>query len=81
MLGANINTVSWPNCGEIDIVEHKGSDVNKIYGTLHYPGNFGGNAVGGTKVITGANFTLMGHSTSLLPTIVRYHSIKTFSCC
>ena len=55
MLGANINTVSWPNCGEIDIVEHKGSDVNKIYGTLHYPGNFGGNAVGGTKVITGAN--------------------------
>jgi beta-glucanase (GH16 family) len=55
MLGANISTVSWPNCGEIDIVEHKGSDVNRIYGTLHYPGNFGGNAVGGTKVITGAN--------------------------
>ena len=54
MLGANINTVNWPNCGEIDIMEHKGSDVNKIYGTLHYPGNFGGNAVGGTKVITGA---------------------------
>ena len=55
MLGANINTVNWPNCGEIDVVEHKGSDVNKIYGTLHFPGNFGGNAVGGTKVITGAN--------------------------
>ena len=54
MLGANINTVNWPNCGEIDIVEHKGSDVNKIYGTLHFPGNFGGNAVGATRIITGA---------------------------
>jgi beta-glucanase (GH16 family) len=54
MLGANINTVNWPNCGEIDIMEHKGSDINKIYGTLHYPGNFGGNAVGGTRIISGA---------------------------
>jgi beta-glucanase (GH16 family) len=54
MLGANINTVNWPNCGEIDIVEHKGSDLNKIYGTLHFPGNFGGNAVGGTRIISGA---------------------------
>lgn len=54
MLGSNINTATWPNCGEIDIVEHKGSDVNKIYGTLHYPGHFAGTADGGTKVISGA---------------------------
>jgi beta-glucanase (GH16 family) len=54
MLGSNINTVSWPNCGEIDVVEHKGSDVNKIYGTLHYPGHFAGTADGATKVISGA---------------------------
>jgi beta-glucanase (GH16 family) len=54
MLGSNINTATWPNCGEIDIVEHKGSDVNKIYGTLHYPGHFASTADGGTKVISGA---------------------------
>jgi len=24
MLGANINTVGWPACGEIDIMEQKG---------------------------------------------------------
>lgn len=54
MLGSNINTVSWPNCGEIDIVEHLGRDLNKIYATLHYPGRSGGNANGGTRIISNA---------------------------
>lgn len=48
MLGNNINTVSWPACGEIDIMEHVGKEQNKIYGTLHYPGRSGGNADGAT---------------------------------
>jgi beta-glucanase (GH16 family) len=54
MLGSNINTVSWPACGEIDIVEHLGRDLNKIYATLHYPGRSGGNANGGTRMISNA---------------------------
>jgi beta-glucanase (GH16 family) len=54
MLGANIGTVGWPACGEIDIMEHKGSQLNKIYGTVHYPGFSGGNAVGGTTNISNA---------------------------
>lgn len=54
MLGGNINTVSWPNCGEIDIMEHRGSELNKIFGTLHYPGRSGGNADGNTKLISNA---------------------------
>lgn len=52
MLGANIGTVGWPACGEIDIMEHKGSQPNRIYGTVHYPGFSGGNAVGGTVNIS-----------------------------
>ena len=52
MLGNNISTISWPACGEIDIMEHVGNDLNKIYGTLHYPGRSGGNADGGSKVIS-----------------------------
>ena len=51
MLGDNISTVSWPACGEIDIMEHVGKSLNTIYGTLHYPGRFGGNADGKTTVI------------------------------
>lgn len=54
MLGSNINTVSWPACGEIDIMEHLGRDLNKIYGTLHYPGRSGGTANGGTRMIANA---------------------------
>ncbi|MFT3682826.1 MAG: family 16 glycosylhydrolase [Ferruginibacter sp.] len=51
MLGSNINTTPWPACGEIDIMEHVGNNLNTIYGTLHYPGRSGGNADGGTKKI------------------------------
>ncbi len=55
MLGNNIGTVSWPDCGEIDIMEHKGNELNKIYGTLHYPGRSGGNANGSSRMITNAS--------------------------
>ncbi len=55
MLGNNINTAGWPACGEIDIMEHKGNDLNRIYGTLHYPGRSGGSADGSTKVISNAS--------------------------
>ena len=48
MLGSNIDTAGWPKCGEIDIMEHRASELNKIFGTLHYPGHFGGNADGKT---------------------------------
>ena len=51
MLGNNIDVVGWPACGEIDIMEHKGSDQNRVYGTLHHPNHFGGNGDGATVVI------------------------------
>ena len=54
MLGADIGTAGWPACGEIDIMEHRGSELNKIFGTLHYPGRSGGNANGNTKMVTNA---------------------------
>ncbi len=36
MLGNNIDQVSWPACGEMDIMELLGQEPNKIYGTLHW---------------------------------------------
>jgi beta-glucanase (GH16 family) len=36
MLGTNISSVSWPACGEIDIMENKGSWNNQVQGTIHY---------------------------------------------
>ena len=55
MLGANFETVEWPACGEIDIMEHVGNDQNKIHATLHYPNNYGGNGNGSSTVIGNAS--------------------------
>jgi Glycosyl hydrolases family 16/PKD domain len=54
MLGSDVSTNTWPACGEIDIMEHKGNELNKIYGTLHYPGHSGGNGNGSSKIISNA---------------------------
>ncbi len=45
LLGANIETVGWPACGEIDIMEYRGQEVSRIHGSLHGPGYSGGQAV------------------------------------
>ncbi len=50
MLGSNFTEVGWPNCGEIDVLEHVGNNQNQIHGTLHFPGNSGGNAIGGQVI-------------------------------
>jgi len=38
MLGNNITTVSWPTCGELDIMEHI-NNTSTIYGTMHWNNN------------------------------------------
>lgn len=35
MLGSNHHTVSWPECGEIDIMEHVGFEKDSVFGTVH----------------------------------------------
>ena len=46
MLGQNIDAVSWPNSGEIDITEGLGRTPYLNYGTIHGPGYFGGSSIG-----------------------------------
>jgi len=45
MLGDNITSVSWPQCGEIDIMEMRGQEPHIIHGTIHGPQYSGGNAI------------------------------------
>ncbi len=40
MLGANIDQVGWPACGEMDIMELIGSDPGTVHGTFHYGNSF-----------------------------------------
>jgi len=46
MLGSDINTNPWPNCGEIDIMENIGKEPTTIHGTIHGPGYSGANGIG-----------------------------------
>jgi beta-glucanase (GH16 family) len=54
-----IGTVSWPACGEIDVMEHVANQLNKIYATLHFPGRSGGN--GDSSFISIDNSTTAFH--------------------
>ena len=70
-LGNNIGSVGWPACGEMDIMEHVGKELNKIYGTLHYPGRSGGNADGNTKIISNATTEFHIYSMEWTSTLIK----------
>lgn len=46
MLGSNIDQASWPQSGEIDIMENVGRLPNQVFGTIHGPGYSGGQSYG-----------------------------------
>ena len=41
MLGNDIDTNTWPACGEIDIMEYVGKQPGVIYNSLHTPDSYG----------------------------------------
>jgi beta-glucanase (GH16 family) len=49
MLGANIDEVSWPECGEIDIMEHVNNEY-MTHGTVHWYNNGHSYVGNGTSV-------------------------------
>jgi beta-glucanase (GH16 family) len=56
MLGGTIDTVGWPQTGEIDIMEMRGQDPTVIHGSLHGPGYFGGNPISGSYALENGRF-------------------------
>jgi beta-glucanase (GH16 family) len=46
LIGADIDTNPWPQCGEIDIMEFRGQDPTITYSAVHGPGYSGGQFVG-----------------------------------
>ena len=67
MLGKNIDepgaywqtmgygTTPWPACGEVDIMEHWGSNQNYIQSAIHTPSSYGGTINHGGQYISTAS--------------------------
>ena len=55
MLGNNIGSVGWPNCGEIDIMEHVNT-TNTILGTMHWNGGSGHVQYGSSTTTTPGDY-------------------------
>ncbi len=51
MLGSNIETVGWPACGEIDMMEYVSFKPNKTHFSIHSTAN---NHTNGTEITSGA---------------------------
>jgi beta-glucanase (GH16 family) len=71
MLGNNLNTVGWPACGEIDVMEQSGTKKSTIYGTLHYPTEVGPYGDGGTTAITNASTTFHNYTALWTPSSIQ----------
>lgn len=69
MLGAV--ALPWPEVGEIDVMEHVGNQQDVIFGTLHYPGNSGGNANGASTIVPGVSNDFHIYSTIWSPTSIK----------
>lgn len=57
MLGEDFADVGWPACGEIDILELRGSEPDTVITTVHGPGYNGGGGVSGHTQLVGANWS------------------------
>jgi beta-glucanase (GH16 family) len=55
MLGDNIGTVGWPACGEVDILEEVGNQLNVNHSSLHSPGRSGNTPDTSTVTVPNGN--------------------------
>ncbi len=61
LLGNNINSVGWPQCGEIDIMEYRGQKPTLIQGAVHGPGYSAGNAISKSYDLVNSRFDTKFH--------------------
>ena len=79
MLGKNINepgaywqtqgygTTPWPQCGEVDIMEHWGGNQNYVQSALHTPSSYGGTLNHGGQTIPNSSTQFNKYSLEWTP--------------
>jgi beta-glucanase (GH16 family) len=56
LLGADLDTVGWPQTGEIDVMEYRGQEPRVVHGTLHGPGYSAAQGITRQLTLDGARF-------------------------
>jgi beta-glucanase (GH16 family) len=79
MLGNNIGTVGWPDCGEVDIMENVGKEPDKVHGTIHGPGYSGTGGPTGTDTLASGKFADGFHlfAVEWEPNVIRFYVDST----
>ncbi len=75
MLGNNLGTVSWPACGEVDIMENIGKEPSTIHATIHGPGYSGANGIGSPYSLPSGKFSDDYHlfAVEWEPKVIRFY--------
>jgi beta-glucanase (GH16 family) len=75
MLGDDLSTKGWPDCGEIDIMESLGTAPDKIQGSLHGPGYSGTNPLTAAYRLPRGRFSDAFHVFAIEwePQVVRFY--------
>lgn len=78
MLGNNIETAGWPECGEIDIMENIGKEPSAVHGTIHGPGYSGANGLGESFTLPSGKFANNFHIFAIEwePSAIRFYVDK-----
>lgn len=61
-------TTGWPACGEIDIMEHWGTNQNWIQSAMHTPSSFGNTQNKGGRLISGVSNNMHTYALEWTPT-------------
>jgi beta-glucanase (GH16 family) len=81
MLGANFPIVGWPDCGEVDILEHVETSDMPLYtvrGSLHGPNYSGANSLhGDVKLSSGLTNVFHTYAAEWSPTEIRFYFDNT----